>query len=389
MAEIPLIVHLTYALDCGGLENLLVERINRMPVDRYRHAVICLTRYTDFAKRIARPDVGLHALDKPPGLAAGTHLSLWKLLRRLRPTILHTYNLAAIEYGLTGLLAGVPVRVNGAHGREASDPEGRSRKHNLLRKLLVPLYDMCYANSRELYNWNKTVIGVPDLKSRLLDNGIDVEHFGVGGGRARPPGMPAFPADAIVIGSVGRLHDVKNHALLIDAFARLRAQLPAMCSRLHLVIVGSGPLLGPLTDQVARMGLAEHAWLPGMRTDIADILATLSVFALPSIAEGTPGSVLEAMAAGLPVVATRVGGIPDVVTDGETGRLVPSQDVTALAAALAAYCTAPELARQHGAAGRQRVGQRFAMASMVAAYTTMYDDLCKIKHQGAYQPCAE
>ena len=97
----------------------------------------------------------------------------------------------------------------------------------------------------------------------------------------------------------------------------------------------------------------------------------------------------EAMAAGLPVVATRVGGVPDVVTDGETGLLVPSQNVNAMAAALACYCTVPEIASRHGAAGRRRVEQKFAMASMVSAYTAMYDDLCKIKLQGAYKPCAE
>jgi sugar transferase (PEP-CTERM/EpsH1 system associated) len=389
MAEIPLIVHLTYALDFGGLENLLVERINRMPADKYRHAVVCLTRYTAFSKKITRADVNIYALDKPPGHAPGTHLSFWKLLRRLRPTILHTYNLAAVEYGLTGLLAGVPVRINGSHGREASDPEGRNRKHNMLRKLLVPLYDMCYSNSRELYTWNKAVIGVPDAKNRLLENGIDAERFSVAKRCIKPAGMPDFPADAIVIGSVGRVQDVKNHALLIDAFARLREDLPGLRSRLRLAIVGNGPLHGPLTEKIARMGLAEVSWLPGARMDIPDILGAFSIFVLPSIAEGTPGSVLEAMAAGLPVVATRVGGLSDVVCDGETGLLVPTQDVNAMAAALARYCTAPELASGHGAAGRRRVEQKFAMASMVSAYAAMYDDLCKIKLQGAYKPCAE
>jgi len=389
MADTPLIVHLTYALDFGGLENLLVERINRIPADKYRHAVICLTRYTAFSKKISRPDVALYALNKPPGHAPGTHLSLWKLLRRIRPTILHTYNLAAVEYGITGLLAGVPVRINGSHGREASDPEGRNRKHNLLRKLLVPLYDMCYSNSRELYVWNKTVIGVPDAKNRLLENGIDIERFSVSGRTGRPEGMPDFPEDALVIGSVGRVQEVKNHALLIDAFARLRENLPAMQSRLRLVIIGDGPLLGALREKASALGLAQACWFPGARTDVSDILGSFSVFALPSIAEGTPGSVLEAMAAGLPVVATRVGGVPDVVADGETGLLVSSRDADAMADALARYCTAPALADRHGVAGRRRVEQKFAMASMVSAYTAMYDDLCKTKLQGAYKPCAE
>jgi len=124
----PLVVHLVYALGVGGLETLLVDCINRMPA--WRHAVVCLTRYTDFAGRIQRPDVTLHALGKPPGLGLGTHLDFWRLMRKLRPTVLHTYNLAALEYAFTASMAGVPVRIHAEHGRDAGDPHGLNPKHN-------------------------------------------------------------------------------------------------------------------------------------------------------------------------------------------------------------------------------------------------------------------
>ncbi|MET0320888.1 MAG: glycosyltransferase, partial [Duganella sp.] len=156
----PLVVHLVYRLDCGGLENLLIERINRMAPERYRHAVVCLTGYTAFAGRIRRPGVALHALDKPAGAAPRTHLHLWRLLRRLRPAILHTYNLSALEYAPAALLAGVPVRINGIHGRDAADPQGLNRRHRLLRRLMLPFYDHCYANSADLLAWLRTAIGV-------------------------------------------------------------------------------------------------------------------------------------------------------------------------------------------------------------------------------------
>src|SRR5213595_3145581 len=103
MTDIPLIVHLIYRLDFGGLENLMVERINRMPADAYRHAVICLTDYTGFAEKISKPGVGLYALHKQPGLSLATHAALWKLLRRLQPAILHSYNLSAVEYAPAAL----------------------------------------------------------------------------------------------------------------------------------------------------------------------------------------------------------------------------------------------------------------------------------------------
>lgn len=389
MTGIPLIAHLTYALDFGGLESLLVERINRMPSNRYRHAVICLTHYTEFSNKIRKPGVGLYALHKPPGQAPATHVALWKLLRRLRPTVLHTYNLAAVEYGVTGLLAGVPVRIHGSHGREASDPEGRNPLHNRLRKWMTPFYDICYSNSPELLSWNRSVIGVPDAKSRLLNNGIDTERFRPARHSPRPAGMENFPPNCVVVGTVGRIQDVKNQSLLVDAFARLRALVPAQRANVRLAIVGAGPQLSFLREKVASMGLADMVWLPGARMDVPEILNAFSVFALPSIAEGTPGSVLEAMATALPVVATRVGGVSDVVCDGETGFMVPSRDPEAMAAALARYCMDPGLAARHGTAGRAWVERKFAMDSMVAAYTDMYDELCKKKLQGAYKPCAE
>jgi sugar transferase (PEP-CTERM/EpsH1 system associated) len=391
MNDAPLIVHLIYRLDFGGLETLMVERINRMPAAAYRHAIVCLTDYSpDFARKISRADVALHALHKQPGLSLGTHVALWRLLRALRPAVLHSYNLSAVEYGPAALLAGVPVRVNGAHGRDANDPHGTNRKHNALRRLMVPFYDCCYANSAAMESWNRNVVGVPSHKSRMLANGIDADRFHprAGAGEAMPEGCP-FGSGDIVIGTVGRVQAVKDHATLVDAFALLRRQLPQL--PLRLAIVGDGPLLGAMREKVAAHGLQDAAWLPGARTDIAQILRSLHVFAMSSIAEGTPGSALEAMATGLPVVGTRVGGIPEVVDDGVTGTLVPPSEPAAMAAALARYAASPELARRHGAAGRERVLRKYSMPAMVAAYQGMYDSLCerKIKTRGAVTSCAE
>jgi hypothetical protein len=137
----PLVVHIIYRLDFGGLETLLAECINRMPADRYRHTVVCLTDFTEFAKVITAPGVKIHALEKPPGLAPEIHLKLWRLLRRLRPAVVHTYNLAAVEYALTAALAGVPVRVHAEHGRDGADPNGTNRKHRFLRRLVTPFID--------------------------------------------------------------------------------------------------------------------------------------------------------------------------------------------------------------------------------------------------------
>jgi sugar transferase (PEP-CTERM/EpsH1 system associated) len=376
--DAPLVAHLIYRLDFGGLENLLVERINRMPAHAYRHAVICLTDYTDFSRRISKPGVELYALHKQPGLSLGTHAALFKLLRRLRPAILHTYNLSAIEYAPVALLAGVGARINGLHGRDASDPQGRNPKHRLLRRLMLPFYDCCYANSADMEAWNRKVIKVPAHKSRMLANGIDAERFRpLETGETRPDF--GFGPGCTVIGTVGRVQDVKDHATLVDAFALLRARLPQQAAKLRLAVVGNGPLLPALRDKVRALGLEGLVWLPGARNDVPGILRGFDIYAISSIAEGTPGSVLEAMLTNLPVVGTRVGGVPEVVDEGRTGQLVPPRDPEAMAAAFERYVLDPAHACAHGAAGRTRVLTHYSMPAMVAGYQALYDSLLERK----------
>ena len=367
----PLVVHLIYRFDFGGLETLVAECINRMPARQYRHAVVCLTGYTEFARKISRDDVEIIALDKPPGLALGTHLKLWKLLRRMKPAVLHSYNLAAVEYACTAALAGVPVRVHAEHGRDAADPQGLNRKHNMLRRGVTPFIDRYIPVSDDLQRWLRQVVGVPDAKTLMIANGVDTERFA--------PRRRAVERREFVIGTVGRIQDVKNHSGLIDAFMRLREMLPAHADRLRLAIVGSGPLLERVTEQVRAAGLQHVVWLPGSRTDIPELMADFDVFVLPSIAEGTPVTILEAMACGLPVVASRVGGIPEVVEEGVTGLMAPPSDADALARALASYVTDPQLAARHGAAGRERVQRQNSIAAMVAGYASLYDTLRAMK----------
>ncbi len=383
--ELPLVVHLVYRLDFGGLETVLAECVNGMPAERYRHAIVCLTDYTEFSKKITQPGVRIHALHKPPGAAPGTHVKLWKLLRAMRPTILHTYNLAAIEYAATAAMAGVPIRIHAEHGRDLSDPQGKNRKHNLLRRLLIPFIDCFVPVSRDLKQWLTDAIGVPEAKNCLINNGVDTARFQP---RSKQP-VPAAEAGAplpapFIVGTVGRIQDIKNHRGLVQAFIRLREQLPAQCDRLRLQIIGDGPLMTALKAQVATAGLTEQVWLPGSRTDIACLMQEFSVFVLPSFAEGTPVTLLEAMATGLPVVASAVGGIPDAVVDGRTAILIEATDIEAITAALVRYCTEAGLTEAHGAAGRQHVEKQYSIAAMLSHYTALYDRLCQAKFQ--HQP---
>lgn len=370
-AQRPLVVHLVYSLDVGGLETLLVDCINRMPPEKYRHAVVCLTRYTDFAARITQPGVELFALNKPPGNGLQVHVDFWKLMRKLAPSILHTYNLAAMEYNFTAACAGIPVRVHAEHGREASDPHGLNKKHNFLRRRLAPFIDRYIPVSDDLQRWLDQVVGIPKAKNLLIKNGVDTTRF-----QPRADAVTAAPwrPDDIVIGAVARVQEVKNHRSLVAAFALVRERLPHLRERLRLSILGDGPLLGAIKTQVQEAALQDVVWLPGARADVAELLHGFDIFALPSLAEGTPVSLLEAMACGLPTVCSRVGGIPEVVTDGMHGTLVPVE-VEALADALARYVQDPALASRHGAAARARIEEKYSMAAMLGAYCALYDSL--------------
>jgi sugar transferase (PEP-CTERM/EpsH1 system associated) len=363
----PLVVHLIYSFDTGGLQTLLAECINRMPAQRFRHAVVCLTGYTDYAKKITRPGVEMHALNKAPGAGLDTHVKLFKLLRRLRPAIIHTYNIGTFEYNLTAMLAGVPVRVHAEHGRDSVEMDGKHKKYNLLRRLLAPVVDTYVPVSDDLAAWLRDDIGIPAGKIRLVPNGVDTDRYtpaqSVAAGEPRP----------VCIGTVGRIDRIKHQAGLLDAFGLLLQRFPAPQHDLRLAIVGDGPLLAALRERVANEPWGERVWLPGARADVADVMRRFDVFALPSLSEATPVTILEAMATGLPVVATRVGGIPQLVLEGQTGQLVAPSDAGALADALGAYIADPDLRARHGAAGREHIQRHASMTAMVAGYEDLYD----------------
>lgn len=212
----PLVVHLMYRFECGGMQTIVAESINRMPAQRYRHAIVCLYGFTDYADSIRRADVTLHDLARQPGHGLSTHLKLWSLLRRLKPTIVHTYNIGALEYTLTALLAAVPIRIHAEHGRGMVEIGGRHSKYNLLRRLLSPVVDTYVAVSADLDGWLKKRIGIPARKVRLIPNGVDT-------GRHLPAHESDLPSrrSVIWIGTVGRVDHIKNQVRLLDAFKLL------------------------------------------------------------------------------------------------------------------------------------------------------------------------
>jgi sugar transferase (PEP-CTERM/EpsH1 system associated) len=384
----PLVAHVMHRFDTGGLENGVVNLINRLPAERYRHAVIALTEVSDFRLRIHRDDVSFHALHKPPGQGVWQFARMHRLLRELAPDIVHTRNLAALEMTVPAACAGVAVRIHGEHGWDVNDPDGRSARFRIARRLYRPFVHRYVALSRHLRSYLLDRVGIPARRVAHIYNGVDAQRFRPGaGGRAPIGGSPFVAPELWLVGTVGRLQAVKHQDLLARAFVRALELAPHARQRLRLVMAGDGPLRASVQAVLDQAGAADLAWLAGERNDVHEFMRGLDAFALPSLAEGISNTILEAMASALPVVATRVGGNAELIEDDRTGRLVPSDDVEAMACALLADLEAPRVARQRGAAARAEVERRFSLDAMVASYDGLYQEsLAQAQARGAWQP---
>jgi sugar transferase (PEP-CTERM/EpsH1 system associated) len=356
------VAHVIHRLDYGGLENGLVNLVNRLPTDRYRHAIVCLAGYNPaFRERIRNAEVDVFSLDKRPGKDLGVYLRFWRLLRRLRPDIVHTRNLGTVDLQWVAWAAGVPRRVHGEHGWEAHDPQGLDPRGLRIRRACRPVIHRYVPMSQDIARWLERHVGVERARIRQLYSGVDSDLF-------HPPSTIGHP---LSLGTVGRLDPVKNQASLLATLSSLAPRFPG----LRLTVVGDGPLRASLEAQAASLGLTGRVSFTGARSDTPDLLRSFDLFVLPSVNEGISNTILEAMATGLPVVAGRVGGNPELVVDGVTGRLYDPADPEALEQALLPYLTDPALRRAHGEAARDRVVQNFSLDAMIARYQSLYDEL--------------
>lgn len=372
----PLVAHVFHRLTMGGLENGVVNLVNGLPADRFRHAIVCIEDYTEFRNRIRRPDVEVHAMRRSEVGVRRMRFDLVRLFRAIRPAILHTRNLSALDALLPGRIAGIRRMVHGEHGRDVDDLTGENRKLIWLRRLHRPLVSHYIAVSKDLERYLHDRVGVGASHITQIYNGVDTMRFAPSGPRLDDVMPPGFGGESrIVIGTVGRLQEVKNQLSLIRAFAMLLTRTPMLRPTLRLAIFGDGPLKGELTQAAGQLGVADVTWFPGATDRVPDALRSLDVFVLPSLAEGISNTILEAMASGCPVVVTAVGGNVELVADGEYGCLYPSGDTEALTGILRAYIDNPALRQRHGRAARSAALARFSLDAMMREYAGVYDRL--------------
>ncbi|HZP88636.1 MAG TPA: TIGR03088 family PEP-CTERM/XrtA system glycosyltransferase [Burkholderiales bacterium] len=375
MTQPPLIAHVVYRFGMGGLENGLVNLINHMPRAPWRHAVIALTDVsTEFAARLQRTDVEFIALHKGPGHLVPHYPKLWRIFRTLAPAIVHTRNLAPLEAVVPAWAARVPVRVHGEHGWDMQDPHGTKVRYRRVRQLYRPFVTRYVALSQHLQDYLRDQVRIPHDQVTQIYNGVDTDHFTPrASARSRIPGSPFTDPQDWIVGTVGRMETVKDPLNLAKAFVRVLDHHPMARKHMKLVMVGDGALKPDVIAFLEQAGVLDNVWLPGERNDVAAIMQGLDCFVLPSLAEGISNTILEAMATGLPVVATTVGGNTELIESGMTGTLVLRSRSDLMARAMVEYFTNPALARRHGKAARRVVENQFSIHRMVDDYVRMYE----------------
>jgi sugar transferase (PEP-CTERM/EpsH1 system associated) len=366
------VAHLVSHLRGGGLEQCVVNLSNRLADDGWRPFIFCMQMSGDLERKL-RDGVSVQSLNKSPGNDLRLPWRLATLFKRERIDIVHCHNWATLLEGLIAArLAGVRAVVHTQHGLDygfdASRSYLRDRARLLLKRLASRGLGHVVAVSQEVRETVVTDWRMPGERVSVIHNGIEPppEAPTREERAARRAELGLSPFD-LVIGTVGALRPVKDHSMLLQAFARVLRDLPGA----RLVLVGNGPSRADLEAEAARLGLGPAVQFTGWRSDASTLLPLMDVFALSSLSEGISLAVLEAMAAGLPVVATRVGGNPEIVEDGVNGLLVPASDPQAMAQALLGLARDPRRRQALGAGGRVRASA-FTLARMVEGYQEMY-----------------
>jgi sugar transferase (PEP-CTERM/EpsH1 system associated) len=365
-AERPLkVVHVVHSLAVGGLENGVVNLVNGRD-ESLQHTIVCMTTDGPLTARL-RPEVKVFALGKKSGHDPRTFMRLSRLLRTLKPDVVHSRNWGTFDAVLAARLAGVRHVIHGEHGRDITDPKGLNPRRNRWRRMCAPFVSRFVTVCDDLRRWLVEEVCLPASKVVTVYNGVEIARYS-NIDRSAARARLGLAADSLAVGTVGRLDPVKDQVGLIRAFDLLAHRYP----KAVLVIAGDGPCRAALENLVAASKLQPRVRLLGERDDVPEVLAALDVFVLPSIAEGMSNTILEAMASGLPVVATRVGGNAELVEHGVNGILVSSQDPERLANAVERYLEHQELVACHGRNSKRRAQDHFSLERMQERYSALY-----------------
>jgi sugar transferase (PEP-CTERM/EpsH1 system associated) len=360
----PKVVHVVLSLQPGGLERLVCDLSLSTSRSGNDVLVCCLDVDGKLSASLRRAGIGVHVVKRRPGLDALLVLRLARFFRRERVGVVHTHGLDPMLYaGWAARLAGVPVRIHTQHDTMLEAADWRRR---LKFRIAARAFHKIVAVSARTHDIVSAHHHAAE-QVMTIANGIDERRFAA---TAPQGGLPVLPGESrdLVIGTVARLAPEKGLNRLIDAFAIVRQTRP----RVRLMIVGDGPERGQLEAQVDRLGIRPAVSFLGYRDNVEHVVRQFDLFVLSSLTEGIPLALLEAMAAGIPPVATAVGGVPEVVVDAESGLLVPPGDPRALLHAIVDLLDHPEKRATLGTNAAARIRDKFSLSRMAADYRKLY-----------------
>jgi len=359
----PRVLQVVLSLNPGGTERLVVEIATRLhPVTPM--AVCCLDEEGAWAAELADHGIQVTALRRQGGFRPGLGRGIADAARQHQADVLHCHHYSPFVYGCVARLWCPALRIIFTEHGRLSDM-APSPKRRLANRILGRIPHEVYTVSGDLRR-HLVDEGFSPRAVGIIYNGIDVGSVPSEAGRAHVRGMLATPAETLVIGTIARLDPVKDLGTLIRATAAIAQRIPVT-----VIVLGEGPERRALEHLAMELGVARHITFLGHRDDARQWLAGCDVYANSSISEGVSLTILEAMAAALPVVATRVGGTPEIV-DSACGRLIPARDPSALARSLLMLAQDRELRAALGAAARRRVEERFTLDRMVQEYREAY-----------------
>ena len=361
------IMHMLLSLETGGCENGVVNLINRMNPELFKVSVCCTEKIGELAERIDKSRRHVFLLNKKGRTKPKDILKFVNFFRKQCVDIIHTHGWGTLFLGVSSAKLGrIPVIIHGEHGILYDE----NIRRICAQRLLFNLTDCNITVSQDLASRISKIFGVPKNRFFPIINGVDLSIFNkiADSRRSDLRNQYGIKSDNCLIGSVGRLVDVKRYDLMVEAAIEIcKRELPA-----QFMIVGDGPLKAKLQKMINDNGLQQNFFLVGRKDNVSDYLQAMDVFALPSTFEGISNTMLEAMSCGLPIVATNVGGTPEVVDNGSTGFLWETGDSDEFIVLLLKMISDDKLRKQIGSNSREKAKKKFSIDRMVSEYENIY-----------------
>jgi sugar transferase (PEP-CTERM/EpsH1 system associated) len=369
----PIVIgHTIHGFKDGGMERGLLNIINHGDWSHFHHVILCLTEAGPFGTRLYSPACDLIQFNKRKGNDLGLFWRIAAKAREFKMSVIHARGWPAlVETSVAARLAGVRRTIYGFHGKTWQDLQGNRLKRCLVERLVIRSYDRVVTlNPRMRADFAKSC-GLPQHRIQVIANGVDISAFRPHHDRFALRARFDIPPDRFVLGNIARLDPVKNHEVVLRALARLRLQqLPV-----YFLLVGDGAHRAKLQREIERLELCEEVRVFGYSDCIPDLLNCMDLYVQSSFYEGFSNTIIEAMACGLPVLATEVGGTSDIFSQGMEGWFFSPEDDQTLASLVLRFLRDPSLRDTMGRHARQKVVERFSVETMVRQYEELYRNL--------------